>query len=124
VVNEYLTFGTLLRVPNVDPNHRHVRARRGLHNARYRGQCNALKERRGGKSFCYLGRSNRKRRVRVPVGNTKDLQKGLGLRQARLYLSILTKTSNFLQPLLNCLQLFCRGNKIGRYEHIIPCLVH
>jgi len=70
---------------------------------RHKKQCDALKERRAGENFCYLGRSNRKRQVKVPVGNTKNLQKELGLRQVRLYFSNLIKTSSFPQSLLNYL---------------------
>jgi len=117
-------LGTLLRVLNINPDNRHVRARGGLHNARHRGQYNTLKKRRVRKSLCHMGRSNRKRGVGIPVENIKDLQKGLGLRQARLYLSILTKTSSLLQLLLNHLQLCCRGNRVGRHGHTILCLVH
>jgi len=61
VVNEHLPFGTLLRVSDVNPDNRHVRARKGLHNVRHRGQCDTFKKRRAGESLCYLGRSNRKK---------------------------------------------------------------
>jgi len=42
-VNESLTFGTLLRVPNINPDNKHVRAGWGLHNVRHRGQCDTFK---------------------------------------------------------------------------------
>jgi len=110
-----------LGVLDINPDHRYVRAGGDLHNARYKGQYDALKERRARESLCHLGKSNRKREAGVPVGN---LQKRLGLRQVRLYLSNLTKTSSLLQPLLNYLQFYCRDNRVGKYRYTISCLVH
>ena len=69
VVNKSLTLRPLLRVPNINPDNRHVRAGWGLHNVRHRGQCDTLKKRRARKSFCHLGRSNRKRCLGISIGD-------------------------------------------------------
>ena len=60
-VNKSFIFGILLGVLDIDSDHRHVRAGGEIHNARYKGQYDALKERRAGESLCHLGKSNRKK---------------------------------------------------------------
>ena len=123
-VNKGLALGTLLRVPNVNPNHRHVWAWRCLYNARAKSKHNFFKDRSVSNHRLNLSLCNGKQRVVALVRNIQNLQERLGLWQTRLYHSTCSQASNFLKPLLDHFQLCCRCNKVSRHGYSILCLVH
>jgi len=82
-VNKSLALGTLLRVPNVNPNHRHIWAWRCLHNARARSKHNSFKDRSVSNHKLNLSLCNEKQGIVALVRNTQDLQERLGLWQIR-----------------------------------------
>ena len=97
---------------------------RRLHNARARSKHYSFKDRSVSNHRLNLSLCNRKRRVVALVRNTQNLQEGLRLWQMRLHHSTGSQASNFLEPLLDHLQLCCRCNKVSKHRYSIPCLAH
>ena len=121
-VNKGLALGTLLRVPDVNLNHKHVWAWRCLHNARARSKHYSFKDRSVSNHRLNLSLCNGKWRVVALVKNTQNLQEKLW--QMRLYHSTSSQANDFLELLLDYLQLCCRCNKVSRHGYSILCLAH